>query len=330
MKFSKILLFGIALLLTSCMAYMNKNVNPYYFGMKVVDNTKFEKTKSVETYDYTEDNAKYFFQKGYVVKAKSAFRNTFVHMSWAELAAKQMGSDVMLCKRKYVSTASGTSVLPWYVPGETYTINSSTNSRVSINGYGNSTVIGNNGYAVGSSSSSAYGTYNSNTSTTIQGPGRYDYYYVPYSYDYYDQYALFLVKKFYWSNNNTTMYSKSDNKSEILEFIDANEWFEILDKKGKFLKIKYNYNEGYIEGFIDKTNLIVVSKISSVFDKNYTGTQKTVSFAPIYDKPDMINSKEIGNVENNTVVILKKHNEKYYKVKSGNIVGYLFAGNITK
>lgn len=177
------------------MSYMNKNANPYYFGMKVVNDIKLKKTKSVAIYDYTEDNIKYFLSRGYVIKAKTAFRNRFVHMSWAELAAKQMGSSVMLCKREYVGTASGTSVIPWYVPGDTYTVNSRTSGSVSANGYGNSMVIGSNGYAVGSSSSSAYGTYNSNTTTTIQGPGRYDYYSVPYSYDYYDQYAVFLVKE---------------------------------------------------------------------------------------------------------------------------------------
>jgi hypothetical protein len=40
----------------------------------------------------------------------------------------------------------------------------------------------------------------------------------------------------------------------------------------------------------------------------------------------MANSRQIGKAESNSVVILEKYNEKYYKVKSGNTVGYLWAG----
>jgi hypothetical protein len=245
MKLSKLLVLSLALLLTSCMAYLNQNANPYYFGMKIVDGTKFKKAKSVGTYDYTENNADYFFKRGYVVKAKSAFRNTFVHMSWAELAAKQMGSDVMLCKREYVGTASGTSVIPWYVPGETYTVNSRTSGSVSANGYGSSMVVGSNGYAIGSSSSSAYGTYNSNTTTTIQGPGRYDYYSVPYSYNYYDQYALFLVKKYYWSDRDFSYYNDKKFKN-FVGYIKAGAWFELAEKNGKYRRIIYGGNSFYV------------------------------------------------------------------------------------
>jgi hypothetical protein len=245
MKLSKLLVLSLALLLTSCMAYLNKYSNPYYFGMKIIDGTKFKKAKSVGTFDYTENNADYFFKKGYVVKAKSAFRNTFVHMSWAELAAKQMGSDVMLCKREYVGTASGTSVIPWYVPGETYTVNSRTSGSFSANGYGSSMVVGSNGYAIGSSSSSAYGTYNSNTTTTIQGPGRYDYYSVPYSYNYYDQYALFLVKKYYWSDKDFSYYNDKKFKN-FVGYIKAGEWFELAEKNGKYRRIIYEGNSFYL------------------------------------------------------------------------------------
>lgn len=250
----KLLLFVLVLLLSSCMAYVNQNANPYYFGMKIVDATKFKKSNSVKTYDYTETNATYFFKRGYVVKAKSAFRNTFIHMSWAELAAKQMGSDVMLCKREFVGTASGTSVIPWHVPGETYTVNSRTSGSIRANGYGSTSIIGSDGYVIGSSSSSAYGTYNSNTTTTIQGPGRYEYRSVPYSYDYYDQYALFLVKKYYWLNSNTLIYKDPNIKSEVVRHINSNEWFEVLNKKSKFIKIYYKGEIGYISSITNYLN----------------------------------------------------------------------------
>ncbi len=252
---------------------MNKNANPYYFGMKVINQTKIKKSDEAKIYDYTEDNIKYFLERGYVVKAKSAFRNTFVHLSWAELAAKQMGSDVVLCKREYVGTASGRSVIPWYVPGETYTINSKTSGSVSANGYGSATVIGSNGYVIGSSSSSAYGTYNSNTTTTIQGPGRYDYYSVPYSYNYYDQYAVFLVKeqaildvenKEVEKNKKNTKtvvvgeYFKTNYKipvssqpvfsgAEIIGYIPKNKQILIIEKNGSgFYKVKFKKMTGYV------------------------------------------------------------------------------------
>jgi hypothetical protein len=40
----------------------------------------------------------------------------------------------------------------------------------------------------------------------------------------------------------------------------------------------------------------------------------------------MINSPIINGAENNQVTIIEKVNDGYYKVKSGNTVGYLWAG----
>lgn len=64
----------------------------------------------------------------------------------------------------------------------------------------------------------------------------------------------------------------------------------------------------------------------SPYDKNFKGTQAVFTYSPILEKPNMVNSKSIGQAENNSVTILEKFNEKYYKVKSGNTVGYLWAG----
>lgn len=62
------------------------------------------------------------------------------------------------------------------------------------------------------------------------------------------------------------------------------------------------------------------------YGRNFTGTQAVYTASPILEKPDMVNSKQLGQAENNSVVILEKYNEKYYKVKSGNTVGYFFSG----
>ncbi len=65
---------------------------------------------------------------------------------------------------------------------------------------------------------------------------------------------------------------------------------------------------------------------SSPYSRNFTGTQAVFTYSPILENPDMINSKQIGQIENDLVTILEKYNEKYYKVKSGNLIGYLWAG----
>lgn len=230
-----------------CMSFMNKHANPYYFGQHILDNTKYKKVKSVGIYDYTENNAKYFLDRGYIIKAKTAFRNTLVHMSWAELAAKQMGASVMLYQNDYVGTSSGTTAIPWYIPGETYVVNSQTNSNINLNSYGNSMVVGSNGYGVGSSSSSLNGTYNSNTTTTLQTPGKYVMREMAYSYNYYDQYALFMVKKYYWINQKVSFLEKPKKDSKLFSEINSGEWFILLNKGSKFNKIQYNGTVGYVD-----------------------------------------------------------------------------------
>lgn len=63
------------------------------------------------------------------------------------------------------------------------------------------------------------------------------------------------------------------------------------------------------------------------YSKNFTGIQKVYSFSPINDKPSMgEGEKIIGQTINNSVIILEKYNNKFYKVKSGDIIGYLWAG----
>ncbi len=50
----------------------------------------------------------------------------------------------------------------------------------------------------------------------------------------------------------------------------------------------------------------------------------------VLDAPDLVYSKNITNLCGNTVTILRKENDKYYFVKSGNITGYVFVGYIMK
>lgn len=273
MKKLKILAFGVTLLFVGCSSFMNSS-NPFKLSMKVVNNVKLKKSNHVTIYDYNEENVKYFLNKGYIVKAKSAFRNRLVHITGVELAAKQIGSDVALYKREYVGTASGVDIIPWYVPGETYTVKSSTKGSVSANGYGSATVIGSNGYAIGSSSSSAYGTYNSNTTTTIQAPGKYEYYSVPYSLDYYDQYAVFLVK--------VENVLEAENGGKKGKKIEIGETYELID--GTALYIKPNLNSMYMKYTSKKGDKINVIEQNADFYKiEYNGEILFIHASSLYD-----------------------------------------------
>lgn len=180
--------------LTSCGAYLNQNQNPYYFGMTVFDSQKLKKPKDVKIYNLTENNLEYFIKKGYKIKAKSAFRETYVHMDWAKLASKQLGTPIMLLKDDYVGSVSGRKTLEFRIPGEKYIITSNTNSNLNYSSNTEAYAIGNNGYAMGSSTTNGNSKFNSTTKTTIQGPDQYSFKTVPYETHYYDYFAIFLVK----------------------------------------------------------------------------------------------------------------------------------------
>ena len=248
---TKLLLIGIGFfVLSGCGAYLNKNVNPYYFGMKTVDPQIYKKSKDVKWYDYTEDNVKYFLKRGYVIKAKSSFRERYVHSSWAELAAKQMGATVMLTERDYVGSVSGRRTLAWTVPGDTYRVTSNTNGNINYNSNTDAYVYGSSGYAIGNSTTNGNVNYNSSTTTTIQGPDKYRVASVPYENHYYDQYAAFMVKKYYWTSSDVSYYS--DKKLEnFAGTIKAGEWFLLSEKKGKYRRLNYDGKFAYIDKKIE-------------------------------------------------------------------------------
>lgn len=69
------------------------------------------------------------------------------------------------------------------------------------------------------------------------------------------------------------------------------------------------------------------TSISNPYTKTFSGTQSVYTYSPLLDKPSMgENERQIGMAENNSVTIIEKYNEKFYKVKSGNQTGYLWAG----
>lgn len=241
----KLFFATVVLLFISCGSYLNKSVNPYYFGMTNIDTQTYKKNKDVKFYFYTKDNVKYFLKKGYTIKSKSAFRDRYVHPDWAKLAAKQVGADVMLLDKDYVGSVSRKGVLKWKVPGDTYRVTSSTNGNVNYNSNTDTYIYGNNWDAYGTSSTYGNINHNSTTTTTLKAPDRYSYRTVSYQSHYYDHYAVFMVKKYYWVVHDATYYKDKSLKSGN-EKVKAGEWFEILESKGKYHQIIYNGTLGYI------------------------------------------------------------------------------------
>lgn len=85
-----------------------------------------------------------------------------------------------------------------------------------------------------------------------------------------------------------------------------------------------NYDSDVEVGFV--TNLPELGTIENeTYKKDYSKETNTFTFAPIKDSPSF-NSKTIGLVSNNSVSVLERINEKFYKVKSGDITGFLWAG----
>src|SRR5690606_37569235 len=62
-------------------------------------------------------------------------------------------------------------------------------------------------------------------------------------------------------------------------------------------------------------------------NNDFTGKRTVFSFSPILDRATRGEYEEqIGAAQNNTVTIIEKVNKDFYKVKSGDIVGYLWVG----
>jgi clan AA aspartic protease (TIGR02281 family) len=90
-------------------------------------------------------------------------------------------------------------------------------------------------------------------------------------------------------------------------------------------KFKSEFYTSDVEiGFV--SNLPELGTIENeTYNKNYSAQTNTFTFAPIKESPSF-NSKTIGLVSNNTVSVLERINEKFYKVKSGDFTGFLWAG----
>lgn len=101
--------------------------------------------------------------------------------------------------------------------------------------------------------------------------------------------------------------------------LDGNELTILTKEKNTFDYSNSNTNNEY--------SYIKSKAIDNPYSINFSGTQSVYGNSPILDKPILgEDEKQIGMAENNSVTIIEKYNEKFYKVKSGNKTGYLWAG----
>lgn len=118
------------------------------------------------------------------------------------------------------------------------------------------------------------------------------------------QNALIWYKKAYYKNANENIkmvISNLENETDDEESVKSN-----------------NYTQS--SETVSKTQ----SSEPPIIQKTYSGVQTVYTYSPIMDKPNIGgDEKQIGAAKNNTVTILEKYNDKFYKVVSGKITGYM-------
>ena len=128
MKTEYLSLLLLTVTISSCSVLnSNKISNMYYVSLHRTVANKFKPTKKLSSYDYNENNINYFKQKGYVMIGYDAIRHTYIGYQEAVNAGCWIGATVMLYKDVYIGSTSGNAIVPLYNPGDTYTINSTTN-----------------------------------------------------------------------------------------------------------------------------------------------------------------------------------------------------------
>jgi len=103
------------------------------------------------------------------------------------------------------------------------------------------------------------------------------------------------------------------------------------------ISVKIIYNGKTIEEAKSSGDYVVASASGSLsnkqifaniypYNKNFSGKIKVYTYSPILLNPNMVKSESIGIAENESVTILSKFNNGFYKVRSGSTTGYLWAG----
>lgn len=101
--------------------------------------------------------------------------------------------------------------------------------------------------------------------------------------------------------------------------------YDYSNNNGLLASINEQNSNDY--SFIDYDKTMSSFVEAPYYSKNFTGIQTVHSFSPILDKPRMgWDEKQIGMAENNSVIIIEKYNNRFYKVKTGNQIGFLWTG----
>jgi hypothetical protein len=145
----------------------------------------------------------------------------------------------------------------------------------------------------------------------------------------------------YTNSGGNTEQRKVSTKDWSMNFIGKPGSFVSIsaqaENENSNINVKIVYQGKVIEKANSNGDYVIASASGSLSDEktfanvylyNHTfiGVQSVFTYSPILEKPDMVNSENIGIAENGTVTIIEKYNDGYYKVSSGNIIGYLWAG----
>ena len=168
----------------------------------------------------------------------------------------------------------------------------------------------------------------------------------------YQTYSQGIVEYTVESNRNgfDITYTNDGGNTEQKK-INSNKWKTTFNgKPGAFVSIsaqtlkenakisvKIIYNGKTIEKAKSSGDYVIASASGSLSDeqifaniypynKTFSGKMKVYSNSPILIEPDMVKSDSIGMAENESVKIISKFNNGYYKVSSGNKTGYIWAG----
>lgn len=121
-------------------------------------------------------------------------------------------------------------------------------------------------------------------------------------------------------------YKRYQNKpvmeKEHYLFDHLKEWDYPLKTSISDLMMQLVCNKFSDSSYSAKSTMSTQTRQSTIRTKNF---KSTYTYSPILDKPKM-SGNNIGKVENERVEILEKTNSDFFKVRSGNTIGYLWKG----
>ena len=117
-------------------------------------------------------------------------------------------------------------------------------------------------------------------------------------------------------------YSENGERESALQWYKKALRYRKRDKNLKDLIVRLENNEVYTEDPIEDPQ-----PDSSDYFGDFLGSQKVYTNSPLLNRPSSGEGEEmIGMAKDNLVMIIEKYSDKYYKVKSGKTIGYIWTG----